>query len=300
MVIGYAAIAAVLALAACGGADDATKDEQAAGDANIEEGAAPERADAGDMDAPGGDGAASEDAGGVIDQVQEQALGRDIIYTVELRVVTEDLDEATERATSITQGAGGFVANERATEERATLTLRIPSDEHADAVSELEDLGDVADRSRTAEDVTHEVVDVESRIESQRASIARIQELLQEAEDVSDIVSIESELARREADLDALLSRQEHLEDQTSLATVTVTFELDEEGDTEEAGTPGFLSGLGAGWDAFVGVLVVATAVLGAILPFLIIAGPLAVALWYWFRRRRVRSEPQPEPSPST
>jgi hypothetical protein len=57
--------------------------------------------------------------------------------------------------------------------------------------------------------VTDEVVDVDSRIASQRRSIDRIRVLLDQAVNIDDIVRIESELADREAEMDSLLQRQE-------------------------------------------------------------------------------------------
>jgi predicted nucleic acid-binding Zn-ribbon protein len=75
-------------------------------------------------------------------------------------------------------------------------------------VEQVEALGEVRYRDRTAEDVTDQVTDVEARVATQRASIARLRVLLDDAADLRDVVTLEGELARREADLDSLLRRQ--------------------------------------------------------------------------------------------
>jgi Domain of unknown function (DUF4349) len=115
----------------------------------------------------------------------------------------------------------------------------------------------------------------ECRIASQRRSIDRIRVLLDQAADLDDVVRIESELATREADLDSLLRRQEELAELTSLATVTVTFvatdSLVDEADVS------FVSGLPGGWNALVDAATVATAVIGALLPFAVVAAALGV-----------------------
>ena len=59
------------------------------------------------------------------------------------------------------------------------------------------------DRTAKAEDVTDQVVDVDSRIKSQRASVARVRELMDRATKLSDVVELEGELSNREADLEA-------------------------------------------------------------------------------------------------
>jgi hypothetical protein len=152
-------------------------------------------------------------------------------------------------------------------------------------VARLERLGEVRNRFRTAEDVTEEVVDVEARITSQRRSIDRIRALLDQAADIDDVVRIESELAARESELDSLLRRQEELAKLPALATVTVTF-LGPGTDAEEAPV-GFVSGLRGGWNALVDAAQVAAAVVGALLPFAIVAAAVGVPAWWGIHRRR-------------
>lgn len=310
-----AAVAALVTavLTACAGIDSAggddaadVQEETAAGEM-ADEAAHAERAPADDGaegDAASGDEAAEQSAG-------DAALGtatvdlepRDIIYQVDLFIETDDIERATQRATAVATTSGGFVANEQTSvhgEEgtaSATLTLRIPSANHQGVVEQLEDLGDVQERSRSAEDVTEEIADVESRIESQRRSIDRIRQLLDQASDIDDIVRIESELARREAELDSLLQRQATLSDLTSLATVTVTFH--EPGEGPDDGTPAtFLSGLSTGWTLFVETVTVAGAIIGATLPFAAAAAVIGVPILLVWRRRRRPSGPETAAGP--
>jgi hypothetical protein len=136
-------------------------------------------------------------------------------------------------------------------------------------------------------------VDVDSRVKSAQASVERIRALLSEATTIGEVVRIESELARREADLESLLAQQRSLADQTALATLTVTvLAPDAVGPAPEEET-GFLAGLERGWEALVGVVVVALTTFGVLLPFLavalIILTPIAAA---WRRRRASVTSP--------
>lgn len=292
------ALLAALALAGCSGGDDSSSDsaggssDEAAADAAPEAAppAAPEDGEAG----------AAPAEGGVIATIANAVEGRSIIYTIELSIDTEDVVDAANRATAVATTAGGFVASEQVDGDRmAVLTLKIPSDGHQQAVSELETLGDVNSRDRGTEDVTQEVVDVASRIESQRASIARIRALLADATQLADVVSIESELATREADLDALLSRQEQLAGLTSMATVTLhLYEKGEEAPPQEEDDDdrGFLAGLAGGWDAFVTVGGGFLTALGAVLPFAALAALIGIPGYRIVRRRRGQA---PAPAPA-
>jgi hypothetical protein len=274
--------------AACSGGDT----DSAGGDASTaDEEAAQSEAEAPEDSADAEEPAAEDADDGALDVTSAAGVvdpsPRHVIYNIDLTVETEDVARAAARAAALAETAGGFVSHESAQEDSATITLRVPSSRHAQVVSDLEELGDVVDRSRNAEDVTSEVVDVEARVESQRRSVGRIRELLDDATDLADVVRIESELASREANLDSLLQRQEQLSSLTTLATVTVTFYRNDEAPADDETTLSFLSGLGNGWDAFVGAARVAAAVVGALLPFAVTAGVIGIPIWMLVRRSR-------------
>jgi hypothetical protein len=280
-------------LAGCSAGDDALAEAESvaaddAPDAPREDDGTAEEDLADDELEDAADGDAPELA--VTSAAQVDPAPRQIIYTIDLAIETADVARSAARAAVLAEAAGGFVAHESTHgDESATLTLRVPVARHSSIVAELEKFGEVRERSRTAEDVTAEVVDVEARVASQRRSIERIRVLLDEATDLADVVRIESELARREAELDSLLQRRQQLGSLTSLATVTVTFYRVHEapdGGTEEAPL-GFLSGLSNGWSAFEATVRVVGTVVGALLPFTAVGALLGVPAWLLWRRFR-------------
>jgi hypothetical protein len=173
------------------------------------------------------------------------------------------------------------------------LVLRIPSSGFADAFAELEQMADLMSSSSTAEDVTTEVIDTRVRIRAQRRSLRRVEVLLDRAQTIRDIVAIEAQLTRRQADLDSLEQRLAFLEDQTSMSTVTVNIErTPEEPKEDEEDEAGFLAGLSSGWKALGAFGTAVATVTGAVLPFaavlLVLAGPVLILL----RRSRRRATP--------
>ncbi|MGH8827994.1 MAG: DUF4349 domain-containing protein, partial [Jiangellaceae bacterium] len=111
-----AAAAAMLALAGCAGSESGN-DSDSGGAAY-----APERA----SEAAGG--TETSDRDGIITQAVQEAAGRDIVYTVDLSIETDDIATAARQATTIAVAAGGFVADEyTAGESNSTLTLKVPS-----------------------------------------------------------------------------------------------------------------------------------------------------------------------------
>jgi hypothetical protein len=200
----------------------------------------------------------------------------------------------------VASSAGGFVAGrdvqsnpDDPSKTRATLVLRVPTDKIDSVIDRASAEGAVVRVTSDEQDVTETVVDVDSRVKSAQASVERIRALLSEATTIGEVVRIESELARREADLESLLAQQRSLADQTALATLTVTvLAPDAVGPAPEEET-GFLAGLERGWEALVGVVVVALTTFGVLLPFLavalIILTPIAAA---WRRRRASVTSP--------
>jgi hypothetical protein len=134
-----------------------------------------------------------------------------------------------------------------------------------------------------------------------KASVQRIRELLARADKIADVISIESELEKREADLESLQNRQKALREQVALSTITVTITAVTNATlarTDAQGRQGFLAGLAGGWRAFLAFGTWLGSVLGALLPFLpVIAVLAAVGIWV-ARRRRQHQNPPPRVSP--
>lgn len=302
-----ALVAVPLLLAgACSAGDDTADAEASAGAPAFEETAAAQAADeagvaeSGPAAAPAADdgGAAADDGGGDTAADASGGIapgpgGRRVVVA-SLVVSTDDVARAADRARSLAAGSGGFVAAESVTggdEPEATLTLRVPVDSADTFLTALGDLGDEITREVGAEDVEGRLVDLESRTASAKASIERVRALLAGATDLKDVVLLEGELSRREADYESLEAQRAALADQAQLATITVRFVLPDAAPEVAEPRRGFLAGLEAGWSAFEEAAVVALTVVGAVLPFLVLpAAVVALVLWLGRSRRRRRS----------
>jgi hypothetical protein len=140
--------------------------------------------------------------------------------------------------------------------------------------------------------------DVDARVASIQASIARVRAILSRAERIGDVVSVEGELSRRTTELESLQARQRALAGQVNYATITLQLTADRA--AAPAPPPdraGFVGGLRDGWHAFAATLGWVLTALGAVLPFLLLAVPVVVALL--LRRRRLTAAPSaPAPRP--
>ncbi len=171
-----------------------------------------------------------------------------------------------------------------------TITISVPADHLDAALDEVAEIGDVASRSTSTDDVTAQFVDTESRVASMKASVERVRALMTRAGDLTDIVALEAELSRRQSDLEAYESQLAALKDSVALSPITVNLATSEEVLAAQDDDTGFLAGLGAGWAAFTGSVTVLLTVLGAVLPFAVVIALVLVPLVLWLRRRAPRA----------
>lgn len=213
-----------------------------------------------------------------------------VISTGSVAVRATDVYEARRVALALVDSLGGTVADEQAETDRrgrlraVHLTLRVPADRYAASMDRLATLGRLDQRTSTSQDVSTEVIDVAARVRAQRASVDRVEALLARARTIGEVVAVESQLTRRQGELDSLVQRQAFLADQSDLSTIALQVDRLERPAVTEAGG-GFLSGLAAGWHALGAVAGGAATALGAVLPFAL-PGLLLLPLVWWWRRR--------------
>lgn len=321
--------AAVLVLTGCSSSFDsggAPADSVAASaqDGGFDEGTsfddADSAADYGEAGAAGGeygyDGRSGDDAAAPAEAPPESAgsgagaavIERQIIRSAQLSIevavphagtrettraaLADAAAETAAKVRALAATPGGYVSASDGSGAVATVTLRIPASAYASVVERIGELGRVVSSEESTSDVTDEVVDLDSRIATMRSSIARLRTLMAEADSVADVISVESELTRREADLESLQARRAQLADLVSLSTVTVTIEAVTESEVmpDEPERSAFLRGLAGGWESLTAFGSWLAAVTGALLPFTPLILVVILGAVWWVRRGRSRA----------
>lgn len=265
-------------------------------------------------------GTADQSAGSTGQSVLAPVDGSKIIKTGDLTVrlvvepVTPTEDQQSDReanaaaraaavgqagasARGIATSAGGFLSSADGGGSSMRMSLRVPAEQYEAVADKLAALGELTNRTETSQDVTAQVADVNSRVGSMTASVARVRALLASATDISDVIAIESELAVREANLESLQQQQAALSGQVALSTISLSLTAE----TKDAAKPeplvndsGFVAGLKSGWTAMGGFLGGFAVVLGAVLPFLPLIAAGSLLVWWLIRRAR---RPAADPS---
>ena len=239
------------------------------------------------------DGLASEGDGGTAEFSNDEA--RSVIVTGTMTVTAEDPAAAAREAVQLVESAGGRVdgrseyAPTGGDRGSASLTLRIPADELQDVIDDLSELGRADEISTSTTDVTVAVADLDSRIATQRGIVERLNALFGQAATIADLVELETRIAEHQATLEDLEAQQRSVADQVALSTLSLYLRSEAEAPAQQP--LDFLSGLAAGWGAFVAFFSGLLVALGVLLPWLVLAGLLAAAAVFLVRRRRAAKD---------
>ena len=144
------------------------------------------------------------------------AAERLLIQTGNVRVEVARPDEMMGAFRQQVDAWGGHLQSQ----QNRTLIVRVPAQRFDEAFQWVKDTGRVLSESRAAQDVTEEFLDLGIRIENARKSRERLLEILQKAEDVEDILKVETQLRRLTEEIERMEGRRKFLADQVALATL--------------------------------------------------------------------------------
>jgi len=157
---------------------------------------------------------------------QSESLDRSrmLIWSAWLSLEVSSVSNAVSSVTNIAKQSGGYVESQSDSgDERAHVTLRVPVDSLKPAMASLESIGKVTSRRVSSEDVTEQYVDIDARLKTMVALRDRLRALLDKAQDVKDIMAIEKELGRVQADIDSMQARLKALKGKVDLASIDLS-----------------------------------------------------------------------------
>ncbi len=314
-----ASLIAISALAGCGGDSDDSGAEPELSSATIAAGA---DASNGEVLAEGATPmvateAASDDiarTGARPADVDFGSIGRDVIVEMHVSMHSDDIARTVASISAQAAALGGGIASSdidygtrvepepdasaESAEEPATvaggyavLVVKVPPASVNNLLDGLADSGTVVAVNQSATDVTDQLVDLDVRIANARASVENVRGFMEQTTNLGELVSLESELTRRQTELEQLEAQQRNLADRVSLSTLTIevrptpatTVTPDVAAEPDE----GIADAFRTGWDAFVGAVFAVAFVIAVLAPFLAVALAVLFIAWGIGRRQR-------------
>lgn len=208
-------------------------------------------------DAAGGSPAepeAAPDEGGT----QEDRLANaKMVYTASIQAETQDYDACTAALEELVDRLGGYLeyasSDSRGDGSRsASYTVRVPAKEFRGFLKTVGEISHVTSQDQNAENISERYYDTESRLETQKTKMERLQMLLSKAETMEDIIDLENAISETEYQIEQLTGSLRHYDSLVDFATIDVRLREVLRLTTVEEAPPTFGSRLG---NAFTGGL---------------------------------------------
>ena len=187
--------------------------------------------------------------------------GVKMIYSAHIEMQTLSYEQAVEDIAALVERSGAYFeqknfSNYSSGYRHASYTVRVPAEQFADFCAQVGTLCHVTWQDDSAENISEQYYDTQSRLETAQIKLARLQELLKKAENMEDIITIESAISETEWNIEDLSGTLRHYDALVDFATITVSLqEVYKYSDTEEL-PENFGDRLGSalsrGWHSFV------------------------------------------------
>jgi Domain of unknown function (DUF4349)/Putative zinc-finger len=165
--------------------------------------------------------------GGGADSISSQIPQQPMIArTVSLAIIVKNFDIARASLDSILTRHNGYSANLSVSTPQGAArslqaSLRIPAPQLSAALAELKALGHVENEAQTGEEVTQQHADLVARLKNSRETEQRLQAILvQRTGKISDVLSVEQEIARVRGEVEQMEAEQKNLEHRVDFATI--------------------------------------------------------------------------------
>lgn len=154
---------------------------------------------------------------------------RKLIKTVNMNVETQEYDTLMFSLENRINELGGYIENLESyngssyggqVKRNATMTVRIPQANLSDFVSSVSDLANIVRRTENVEDVTLSYVDLKSHKEALQVEHDRLLELLERAETLEDIITLENRLTSIRYQIERMESQLRTYDDKVDFSTV--------------------------------------------------------------------------------
>jgi len=237
--------------------------------------------------AAGSSAARGSDSGSKADVPEENP--EKIIYSGDATIETTEFEKSVAALEAMIAEAGGFVQSSSVngnnyydssrgytSKRSASYTLRVPSEKFAALMNSLSDIGNVPYTYTYTENVTAEYYDVKARLTALQAQEKRLLEMMEIAETVEDIITIEDKLTDVRYRIDSFQSSLNNWDRRVAYSTLNITVK------EVQVYTPQTVTKISYGqelWRAFTGALKNAGQFFKDLLVFLVSAIPTLVIL---------------------
>jgi hypothetical protein len=212
---------------------------------------------------------------------QESLAGAMLIRTGQASVQVDSLDAGINRIRVMAQRTGAIIANTSVQGGKdqvrtASLELRIPSNRFDEAIAGLAPIGTLESVNVSVQDVGEEFVDIQARVKNAERLEQRLIDLLaNRTGKLSDVMTVERELARVREEIERYQGRLRYLSSRASVSTLAVNVHEPLPLVAERPGTHPIRDAFVQAWRNIVTVTAAIIASLGVLIPIGVVVAVL-------------------------
>lgn len=196
----------------------------------------------------------AETGNSVTKEQQDALAGRKLIKTVNMSVETEEYDALIPALENQVASLGGYIEDMSSYNRNnyypadyigtkylryASMTIRIPKENLDTFLTTVSEQSNIVSRSESVADVTLQYVDLESHKKALVAEQNRLLELMEQAETVEDIITIEGRLSEVRYQIESMESQLRTYDNKIDYSTVYLSVDEVEQYTPTEATTVG-------------------------------------------------------------
>lgn len=180
----------------------------------------------------GWDTASTAAGGESIEAIEQSQQAQKLIKNVWMSLETRSFDAAMAAIKEEAEALGGYVESSSVNGRKpaewsdagrtASLMLRIPAQQLDAFLSKTGELFDVVSQSSDVQNVTTHYYDTAARKKTYETQLERLESLLTDAAELSDVLALETEIARVRYEVESLDTTLRNLDKQVSYSTVTL------------------------------------------------------------------------------
>src|SRR3989344_2913411 len=164
---------------------------------------------------------------------QTDVANRLVVENSNLSLLVKDVVDVRNKILGFTQTNGGYMVNANVNNPQdaptAQVTIRIPSVKLNEALNFFHSLAiKVVSENLNGTDVTDQYIDIEKHIAILESTKVRYEQILQQAQEISDITNLTQQIIQAQNQIDSYKGQQESLAKNAELAKVTIYLSTDE------------------------------------------------------------------------
>jgi len=161
---------------------------------------------------------------------QAWATERMIVRTADMWLVVNNVPVVIDQITGMADGFSGYVVSSGVWKEGerlvGSIAVRVPAEHFDDAMRALRGMAvEVTSESTSSKDVTEEYVDLSAELKNLEATEEQYLRLMEKAEAVDDMLSIQRELSRTRGEIEQTKGRMQYLERTSDTSLIAVRLE---------------------------------------------------------------------------